>query len=88
MDNHQDGRAVNAQPIQTGMAGISRGEGLISTKTAAKLLGVSQRRIRALCGQHRVPGALLIAGVWLVPDAPSIIPASRARPGKLKMEPK
>lgn len=86
MEANPNRQTVCAQQDETRMVGFLWGAFVISTKTAAKLLGVSQRRIRALCMQHRVPGALLIAGAWILPDAPIILPATRIRPGKLTME--
>ena len=58
---------------------------MISVDDAARLLGVSPRRVRTLCNQDRVRGAKLISGVWVIPNKPEVIPAERNRPSRLRV---
>lgn len=61
-------------------------EGMISAKEAAKLLGVSDRRIRVLCEEGRIPGAKKVGGAgWILPDKPKVVALERRRAGKLRM---
>jgi len=39
----------------------------ISSQEAADKWGVSRRRISVLCSEERIPGAILVAGKWLIP---------------------
>jgi hypothetical protein len=57
-----------------------------SVTQAAKLLGVSARRMRVLCAQDRVSGAQKVGGMWVLPDNPRVSPAGRVRPGKIKLK--
>ncbi len=41
--------------------------GLLSAKQAAKLWGISQRRVSVLCSENKVVGAFKVANVWLIP---------------------
>ena len=50
---------------------------LISTDEAAKLLGISTRRIRTLLQQDRVKGATKVGRQWLIPTPVEILPPSR-----------
>ena len=59
---------------------------MISITQAAKLLGVSGRRMRVLCAQDRVSGAVKVGGMWVLPDNPTVSPAGRVRPGKIKLK--
>ena len=59
---------------------------MISVTQAATLLGVSARRMRVLCAQDRVRGAVKVGGMWILPDNPRVSPAGRVRPGKIKFE--
>ena len=61
---------------------------MISAAQAAERLGISERRVRVLCAEERIPGAALISGVWVLPDKPEVLPATRTRPGKVKLKPK
>jgi len=40
----------------------------ISVKEAAHLFNISERRIQKLCESHRIPGCIMISGVWLIPN--------------------
>lgn len=40
----------------------------ISVGDAAKKFNISNRRIQLLCEQGRIEGAIMISGVWLIPD--------------------
>jgi hypothetical protein len=55
---------------------------MISINQATIKLNISDRRIRALCNQGRIPGAQLIGGTWVLPDDPKITAGTRTRPGK------
>lgn len=58
----------------------------ISVSEAAKLLnGVSDRRVRVLCRQGRIPGAEFISGVWILPANPIVKKGNRYRPSKIVM---
>ena len=39
----------------------------ISSQEAADKWGVSRRRVSVLCSEERIPGAILVAGKWLIP---------------------
>lgn len=45
---------------------------MIGTSEAAELLNVSARRIRQLCEQGRVRGAVMVGKTWAVPDKPVV----------------
>lgn len=59
---------------------------LISVAAAAQKLKVSDRRVRVLCNEGRIPGAVKIGRDWLLPDKPVVIAADRRRPGKIQMK--
>ena len=59
---------------------------MISITQAATLLGVSGRRMRVLCAQDRVSGAVKVGGMWILPDNPTVSQAGRVRPGKIKLK--
>lgn len=63
---------------------------MIGTKEAAKKLNeISERRLRVLCADGRVPGAKLIGKTWMLPDDPVVLAKGRTRPSKIEMtEPK
>lgn len=63
-----------------------RTRSLISVPAAAEKLKVSDRRVRVLCVQGRIPGAVKIGRDWLLPDKPVVIAADRRRPGKITMK--
>lgn len=45
---------------------------------AAKLLGISLRRVQELCKQGRIPGARLVEGrVWILPNTLTVTPGTR-----------
>ena len=54
---------------------------MIGTRDAAELLGVSQRRVRVLCEQGRIKGAVRIGRSWAVPETIRIAPGSRGPVG-------
>lgn len=58
---------------------------MISTVEAAKKLKISPRRVRILCQEGRIDGAVRIGATWVLPDKPVVQAASRRRPGKVKM---
>jgi excisionase family DNA binding protein len=47
---------------------------MITTKQAAKKLGVSEIRLRHLLQDGRIPGATKFGVVWQIPDKPVIEP--------------
>lgn len=40
---------------------------ILTIKEASNIWGISARRISVLCQQGRIPGAVKMAGVWLLP---------------------
>jgi excisionase family DNA binding protein len=50
---------------------------VISVGEAARRLNLSERRVRALCSQRRIPYARYIGRVWQLPDRLSVTPGSR-----------
>jgi len=58
----------------------------LNSKEAAKLAGVSDRRLRQLCNQGRVKNSEKVAGVWIFDGAPIVIQADRVRPSIIKMK--
>lgn len=57
---------------------------MIDTKQAGEKLGdISARRVRALCNEGRIPGAVKHGRDWMLPDNPTVLPATRTRPGKV-----
>jgi predicted site-specific integrase-resolvase len=59
---------------------------LKSITQASEILGISGRRLRVLCAQGRVSGAVKVGGMWILPDNPIVSPAGRVRPGKIKLK--
>ena len=51
----------------------------ITTKKASELWGISDRRIRLLCAQGKIPGAELIGKTWYIPED-----ASKPVDGRIK----
>jgi len=58
----------------------------LNAQEAAKLAGVSDRRLRHLCNQGRVKNSEKIAGVWIFDGAPIVIQADRVRPSIINMK--
>lgn len=44
------------------------------------MLGVSDRRVRVLCAEGRIPGAQQVGSVWILPDDIKVMEATRKRP--------
>lgn len=40
---------------------------IMTTKEAAALWGISQRRVAILCEQNRIPGVVKAGATWLLP---------------------
>ena len=40
----------------------------LSVSQTAEKMGISTRRIRILCGEGRIPGAMRIGAFWAIPD--------------------
>jgi len=57
-----------------------------SVTQAAEYLGVSGRRVRRLCVEGRIQGAEKCGRAWILPDNPTVSPAGRVRPGKIKLK--
>ena len=56
----------------------------ITTKKAAELWGISQRRVSILCEQGRIDGVMKVGAMWLIPpDAKKPIDA-RTKPERVK----
>lgn len=43
-------------------------KGYIKIQGAAKIWGISERRINALCLEGRIPGAEKFGNAWAIPD--------------------
>jgi hypothetical protein len=50
---------------------------MITSAAAAALLGVTPRRVQALCAQGRIRGAKKIGRDWMLPDQPRISAGTR-----------
>ena len=61
--------------------------GFISVADASALLGVSDRRVRVLCEEGRIPGAQKVGPQWIIPADPKVTEAGRVRPGKVALSP-
>jgi len=64
---------------------------VISVTQAAKLLGVCRHRVTELCAVGRISGAYKLdpakkTSPWILPDNPTVSPAGRVRPGKIKLK--
>ena len=57
-------------------------KGYLSIREAAEKWGVSQRRINQYCTEGRIPGAVKMAGVWLVPKGAEKPADKRRKPNK------
>lgn len=55
---------------------------LMTAKEAAQRLGISNSRLRFLMAAGRMPGAIKIAGRWILSDDLTILPRPRGRPRK------
>jgi len=53
-----------------------RAERLLSTTQAAAALGLDRSRIKVLCAQGRIRGAVKIGNQWAIPAPPTILPPS------------
>jgi hypothetical protein len=56
----------------------------ISTAEAAGRLGVTDARIRTLCGQRRIAGARRVGRQWFVPEQFVVTPGARGPKPKAK----
>lgn len=56
---------------------------MISAREAAKIAGVSPRRIQRLAKDGRIPGTQFVSSVWLIPADFTIKAAKRQRPSKI-----
>jgi len=50
---------------------------MISSKEAAKRMGVTISRVQALLRQRRIPGARLVGRTWLIPENFKVKPGTR-----------
>lgn len=66
--------------MQSAMAPIQK---ILTTRAFAKRRGISERRVRALLLQGRIPDAQRIGRVWAIPASARITRAA-GRWGKLK----
>ena len=58
------------------LAALAVPNSLVSVAQAAVALHVSERRVRALCAQGRIPGAQRIGSVWVLPKGIRVIPSA------------
>jgi hypothetical protein len=49
----------------------------ISTVQAASVLDLNRSRIKVLCAQKRIKGAVKIGSVWCIPSPPIVLPPKR-----------
>ena len=54
----------------------------ISSTDAAKIWGISKRRVTALCKTGRVPGAVMVGDIWLIPAKTKKPSDARIKSGK------
>ncbi len=40
----------------------------MTVKEAAKIWGLSERRVQILCSEHRIEGVVHLSRVWLIPQ--------------------
>lgn len=59
--------------------------GILSVADAAKLLGVTDRRVRVLREGGRIPGAQKVGGVWVLPADLKVTKTEGTRPGKIQL---
>ena len=53
----------------------------MTLKEAAEKWGVTPRRVNYYCAAGRIPGAVKMAGVWLIPKNAETPIAGRTKPG-------
>jgi hypothetical protein len=53
---------------------------VITVKEAASVMQLSEQRIRLLCQQGRIAGALNLGRLWMLPNAPVIAPPRPQKP--------
>ena len=59
---------------------------IMTTKNAAALWGISIRRVQALCDSGKVPSAIKIGDVWLMPKGTPKPPDGRYKATKQTTE--
>ena len=57
----------------------------ITLKEAAEKWGVTSRRVNYYCTGGRIPGAVKMAGVWLIPKDAKKLADMRTKQGKGKI---
>ena len=57
----------------------------ITLKEAAEKWGVTSRRVNYYCTGGRIPGAVKMAGVWLIPKDAKKLADMRTKQGKRKI---
>ena len=55
----------------------------MTLKEAAEKWGVTPRRVNYYCAAGRIPGAVKMAGVWLIPNNPEKPIDGRTKQGRL-----
>lgn len=50
---------------------------MIGIADVAKRLGVTRARVHALCKANRIPGAVLVGRLWMIPNDFEITPGAR-----------
>ena len=56
----------------------------MTLKEASEKWGVTPRQINYLCASGRIPGAVKMAGVWLIPKTAEKPVDGRAKQGKVQ----
>lgn len=62
--------------------------GFLSITQTAEKWGISQRRIRKLCMEGRIPGAFKMGAYWSIPDDAQKPEDERIKSGKYRKESK
>ena len=57
----------------------------MTLKEASKKWGITPRRVNYYCAGNRIPGAVKVAGVWLIPKDAEKPVDGRTKQGKIKL---
>lgn len=57
-------------------------EGFITLREASRKWGISERRIRTLCMNGRIPGASKLGNIWAIPEGTKKPSDNRIKSGK------
>ncbi len=57
----------------------------MTLKEASEKWGITPRRVNYYCAGNRIPGAVKVAGVWLIPKDAEKPVDGRTKQGKIKL---